>query len=50
MQLIENNNEEKPADENDLVNTNLSEMESAPPGYRFSVGQLPLWAKKQVCV
>ncbi|XP_035215773.1 mitogen-activated protein kinase-binding protein 1-like isoform X2 [Stegodyphus dumicola] len=46
LQLLEAS-EEKNADETDLVNEN-NHIEITPPGYRFSVGQLPLWAKKQM--
>ncbi|GIY86657.1 hypothetical protein CDAR_468181 [Caerostris darwini] len=47
LQLLENN-EDKPDDDLDLVNDNNSEAERTPVGYRFSIGQLPLWAKKQM--
>ncbi|XP_042907111.1 mitogen-activated protein kinase-binding protein 1 isoform X2 [Parasteatoda tepidariorum] len=45
IQLLDNNGDK--TDNSDLVN-NVNANETTPPGYRFSIGQLPLWAKKQV--
>lgn len=48
LQLLENNEDDKPNDDMDLVNHINENAETSPVGYRFSIGQLPLWAKKQV--
>ncbi|CAL1277931.1 unnamed protein product [Larinioides sclopetarius] len=48
LQLLENNEDDKPDDDLDLVNHNNEGAETSPVGYRFSIGQLPLWAKKQM--
>ncbi|GBL94460.1 Mitogen-activated protein kinase-binding protein 1 [Araneus ventricosus] len=48
LQLLENNEDDKPDDDLNLVNHNNEGAETSPVGYRFSIGQLPLWAKKQM--
>ncbi|GFT22246.1 mitogen-activated protein kinase-binding protein 1 [Nephila pilipes] len=48
LQLLENNEEDKAEDDLNLANHNNGDVETTPEGYRFSIGQLPLWAKKQM--
>lgn len=45
---VDENEEDKPPNELNLVNHTNGDVDHTPVGYRFSLGQLPQWAKKQV--